>query len=104
MNIIYGERCSGKTTMLVMTSAVMNIPIICRTSANAKIIQDIAEKFGVNIPKPRVHERGNYYDDGVLLDDADQFIRDALENYIGARIDACTFNIDSDSVMKRKEP
>lgn len=103
MNIIYGERGSGKTTMLVMTSAVMNIPIICRTSANAKIIQDIAEKFGVNIPKPRVHERGNYYDDMVLLDDANLFIQDALENYIGTRVAACTFNIGSDSIMKRRE-
>ena len=103
MNIIYGERCTGKTTMLVITSAVMNIPIICRTRANAKIIQDVAAELGVNIPKPRVHERGNYYDDGVLLDDANFFIQDALENYIDARIYACTFNIDSDSVMKRKE-
>ena len=103
MNIIYGERCTGKTTMLVMTSAVMNIPIICRTSANAKIIQDIAAELGVNIPKPRVHERGNRDYDMVLLDDAEMFIQDALENYIGTRVTACTFNIDSDSVMKRRE-
>lgn len=103
MNIIYGERGSGKTTMLVMTSAVMNKPIICRTRSTTQHIQDVATELGVNIPKPRVHERGNYYDDGVLLDDADQFIRDALENYIGTCIDACTFNIDGNSVMKRKE-
>lgn len=103
MNIIYGERCSGKTTMLVRTSAVMNIPIICRTRAGAKIIQDVAAELGVNIPKPRVHERGNRYDDIVLLDDAELFIQDALENYIGTRVAACTFNIDSDSVMKRRE-
>lgn len=103
MNIIYGERCTGKTTMLVMTSAVMNEPIVCRTRVAAQHIQDVAAELGVNIPKPRVHERGNYYDGVVLLDDANFFIQDALENYIGARIDACTFNIDSDSVMKRKE-
>ena len=103
MNIIYGERCSGKTTMLVITSAVMNIPIICRTRANAKIIHNVAAELGVNIPKPRVHERRTYYDHELLLDDANFFIQDALENYIGTRIDACTFKIDSDSVMKRKE-
>ena len=103
MNIIYGERCTGKTTMLIMTSAVMKEPIVCSTRIAAKHIQDVAAELGVNIPKPRVHERGNYYDDGVLLDDANFFIQDALENYIGTRIDACTFNIDSDSVMKRKE-
>lgn len=103
MNIIYGERCSGKTTMLVITSAVMNIPIICRTRANAKIIQDVAAELGVNIPKPRVHERENRYDDIVLLDDAELFIQDALENYIGTCVAACTFNVGSDSVMKRRE-
>ena len=103
MNIIYGERCSGKTTMLVRTSAVMNIPIICRTRAGAKIIQDVAAELGVNIPKPRVHERGNRYDDIVLLDDAELFIQDALENYIGTCVAVCTFNVDSDSVMKRRE-
>ena len=89
--------------MLVMTSAVMNIPIICRTRANAKIIQNVAAEIGVNIPKPCVYERGNRYDYMVLLDDANMFIQDALENYIDARIYACTFNIDRDSVMKRKE-
>ena len=103
MNIIYGDRCSGKTTKLIMTSAVMKEPIVCSTRIATKHIQDVAAELGVNIPKPRVHERGNYYDDGVLLDDANFFIQDALENYIDARIYACMFHIDSDSVMKRKE-
>ena len=65
MNIIYGERGTGKTTMLVMTSAVMNEPIVCRTRVAAQNIQDVAAELGVNIPKPRVHGQGNYYDDGV---------------------------------------
>lgn len=101
MNIIYGERCAGKTTMLIMTSAVMNEPIVCSTYISAKNIQDTATQLGINIPKPRVHKQGNYYDGPVLLDDANMFIQEALEKYIGARIDACTFNIYKKSIMER---
>lgn len=103
MNIIYGDRCSGKTTKLIMTSAVMNKPIVCRTYSNAEYIKSLATNLGINIPEPRVHKRGNSYRDGVLLDDANCFIKDALEEYIGAKIDACTFFVDRNSVYEKIE-
>ena len=40
MNIIYGDRCSGKTTKLIMTSAVMNMPIICNEQYRAHYIKE----------------------------------------------------------------
>ena len=91
MNIIYGERCSGKTTMLVMTSAVMNIPIICPHQYSAATIQDKAITLGVNIPKPIVHHQGRSYIGSVLLDDANLYIEKALKEYFGSNIAACTF-------------
>ena len=94
--------------MLVMTSAVMNMPIMCDNLHRVQTINDVAINLGVNIPEPIIHKqdrpyRGYSNNISVLLDNADWYIEEALKNYFGVNIAACTFNIDSDSIMKRKE-
>lgn len=105
MNIIYGDRCSGKTTKLIMTSAVMNMPIICNEQNRAHYIKEKANKLRVDIPEPIVigqgrSYKGYSYNGSVLLDDANLYIKDALGQYFGVSIGACTFNINIDSVAK----
>ena len=102
MNIIYGDRNSEKTSMLIITSAVMGIPIICPNQCSAATIQDKAITLGVNIPKPIVHRQGRFYIGSVLLDDANLYVEKALEEYFGANIAACTFFVDKNSVMESK--
>ena len=102
MNIIYGDRNSDKTSMLIITSAVMGIPIICPNQYRAATIQDKAITLGVNIPQPIVHHQGRSYIGSVLLDDANLYIEKALKEYFGSNIAACTFFIDKKSIMESK--
>ena len=106
MNIIYGDRCSGKTTKLIMTSAVMNMPIICNEQYRAHYIKEKANQLRVDIPEPIVIEqgyscKGYSYNGSVLLDDANLYIKDALEQYFGVSIGACTFFVDKNSVYEK---
>lgn len=101
MNIIYGDRCSGKTTKLIMTSAVMNMPIICNEQYRAHYIKEKANQLRVDIPEPIVIEQGYSYNGSVLLDDANLYIKDALEQYFGVSIGACTFFVDKNSVYEK---
>lgn len=102
MNIIYGDRESGKTSMLIIASAVMNIPIICANQYRGAMIRDQAISLGVIIPEPIIHQQGKSYIGSVLLDDANLYVKKALEEYFGSNIVACTFSIDKKSIMESK--
>lgn len=84
MNIIVGERCSGKTTELIKKSAATGIYILTINHAAADFIYYQAKQMGLTIPFPitvrqflRERINGNNYCGssiaryGVLIDDAD---------------------------------
>lgn len=93
MNIIVGERCSGKTTELIKKSAVTGAYIVTINLRAAEFIFHQAKQMGLNIPFPitvgeMIKEikngdrfRGSsIYRDGVLIDDADLVLQGIFGN------------------------
>lgn len=52
MNIILGERCSGKTTELIKRSAETGAVIVAGTSTMGDHIKYMAKEMGLGIPQP----------------------------------------------------
>ena len=84
MNIIIGERCSGKTTRLIERSAKEQLYILTSTKPRADAIFDNARRMGLVIPYPITVEEclhGNRFRsssirrDGILIDDFDDVLR-----------------------------
>ena len=84
MNIIIGERCSGKTTRLIERSAKEQLYILTSTKHRARAIFDTAKRMGLVIPYPVTVEeyfRGSKFAgssirrDGLLIDDSDDVLR-----------------------------
>lgn len=80
MNVVIGERCSGKTTRLIERSAKEGIYILVANKAMARCIADQAKEMGLDIPFPVTLDeylRGNKFQgssirrDGLLIDDLD---------------------------------
>lgn len=92
MKIINLGRGQGKTTRLLYASEFSNIPILCSTTIEAKILQEMAYKYGLNIPSPiAVSEivankfRGDKsIDNGVLVDEAPMVLQSLLSS-LGVR-------------------
>ena len=78
MNIIIGERCSGKTTKLIEKSAATGAYILTATNSMAGFIAAQANRMGLYIPRPISYEsyiRGfvlnpDVRSKGILIDDA----------------------------------
>lgn len=84
MNIVIGERCSGKTTRLIERSAKDQLYILTSTKPRARAIFDNAIRMGLDIPYPITVEeylRGDKFRgssirrDGILIDDLDDVLR-----------------------------
>lgn len=83
MNIVIGERCSGKTTRLIERSAKEGRNILVANKAMARCIADQAKEMGLDIPFPVTLDeylRGNKFQgssirlDGLLIDDLDMVL------------------------------
>ena len=83
MNVVIGERCSGKTTRLIERSAKEGIYILAPTKNMARCIADQAKEMGLDIPFPVTLDeylRGNKFQgssirrDGLLIDDLDMVL------------------------------
>lgn len=69
------SRGTGKTTRLVQESAKRQIPIVCPTNANAKIIFQRAKELNLQIPNPisvlDLNIEKHIGVGNILIDDAD---------------------------------
>ncbi len=80
MQIIFSEKLTGKTSMLVSMSARFGYVIVCTSPKEIKLTQRIANKLGMVIPEPITYEklRSGILEGtntlGILLDDADVFL------------------------------
>ena len=81
MRKLIGARCTGKTVQLVRISARDKLPILVYGKRQANYINEVADKLGVNIPKPLILndlKHGFIYPyESILVDEAD-VILDAL--------------------------
>ena len=103
MKIINRNRRSGKTTMLIHTAYVTGYPIVVKNSLRAEQVKDQAESLGCGkITVISFAELNTCYPshnkfDGVLVDEATDFIEIALERLLMNEIKACTLTIPFDS-------
>lgn len=83
-NYLIGERCSGKTTRLILRSARDQLYILTSTKYRAHAIFDAARDMGLVIPFPVTLDeylRGTKFQgssirrDGLLIDDVDDVVR-----------------------------
>lgn len=112
MEIINGERRSGRTVELILESAKTGRPILTPSIQQAAFVEAEARKMGLEIPKPHsfsqvveMRERGfrgtrpsdGYFDEreidrrgGYLIDNADALLEGLLFEKLGARVAAVT--------------
>ena len=96
LNFLVKKRGTGKTTALIYTSATTGIPIVAYTKKHCAYITEKAREYGVKIPTPVTVEEvrnGNLSGTGVaelLIDDAEDIIKDALRKYLGRNIICAT--------------
>lgn len=124
MEIINGERRSGRTVALIYISATSGQPILTPTVQQAAFVEAEARKLGVKIPKVQsfsqavnwakkgfkdiiiaegiylsraaINKRGGY-----LIDNADELFEQLLEEKLGAEVAAIT--ICQPVAMKERE-
>lgn len=99
MNIINKQRGKGKTTQLIYTSATTGYQIVCQNQNMAEYILNMANDMDCNIKKPMTvaELRRSSYNGYVLVDEVTTFLSQALNEYLGASVIACTMSIDCDS-------
>lgn len=112
MEIINGERRSGRTTALIYDSAKTGRPILTPSFRQAALVEAEARKLGVEIPRVRsfqeiVRARARGFRDyptgrgymsfveidrrgGFLIDNADELIEGLLIEKLKARVAAIT--------------
>lgn len=112
MEIINGERRSGRTVALILESAKTGRPILTPSIRQAAYVEAEARKMNLEIPKPHsfgqvvsMRERGfrgarpseGYFDEreidrrgGYLIDNADELLEGLLFEKLGARVAAVT--------------
>lgn len=96
MKFIIKGRQTGKTTGLIYTSECTGIPIIVSTKQQKERIESMAEEMKCNIPEPvTLYEAKCYRNNGrkyskFLIDDAAEMIKESLEKYLEADIEALT--------------
>jgi hypothetical protein len=86
MRLISKKRGSGKTTMLIATSAATGYPIVVTSRIQVPYIMAMAEEKGYEIPEPLVardlHDR-RAFAENVLIDEGYQLIETAIKNELG---------------------
>ena len=99
MNIINGERGSGRTTFLIHAAYVTGARIICPSSEIARYISGMAKKEGLEILEPLGFKdfmdrscRGFARGERVLMDNADMVLSEILTDYFRVPVEAITIN------------
>lgn len=103
MKFINMGRRSGKTTILITTAYATGYPIIVRTSEQAQWVRDRAKSLGMDVEVFSYSQWINIHrgpDNKVLVDEATDFIEDALKNSLNANVVTCTFTIPMEDIKK----
>ena len=97
MRVINKERGKGKTTGLLYTSSIMNIPILTFNRENCNVLKENAYRLGFEIPEPiAVSDLVSHKITGAgireVLVDESLAVLDSLLKYFGANPVAVTLN------------
>ena len=88
MYFIHGGRATGKTTWLLMQSAMSGIPIMTTNYCRIRLYKDYAKQLGLKIPEPILWKKRQEYDgldmNQVYIDDVEYFLNHVLVNTCGA--------------------
>lgn len=97
MKIVNRDRASGKTTMLIHTSYITGYPIVVKDKQRASNVSNQAEKLGCKVSVITVSQvrqaQGRPFKEGVLIDECEDLIECALEEYLNTRVIAGTITI-----------
>lgn len=103
------QRRSGKTTELIHFSCQTGVPIVTSTHARARIIEYMAKRMKLDIPKPITansvffrHEMAAAKDRHILIDDLDAVISELCRN-AGVSPVLATMGIDNTDVLIQRE-
>lgn len=93
MNVISGERGTGRTTKLVKRSYETGYPILVSCSSSANYIKKIANDLSVVIPEPIIYHNNTNIFHGirkVIIDNADYL----LQQILGISIDTYSIEVN----------
>lgn len=99
MEIIYGARASGKTTVCIKISAKTGHRIVCLNKETCSDLMLSAKQLGLIIPEPMTYREfisGKQVDantSGLIMDNADQFF-----NFITRPVSVITVSEKPESV------
>ena len=102
MRFINMPRQSGKTTSLIYASYVTGAPILVKTATQANFILKQAKELGIKELNVYtldyfIRSKGLIQADrsnGILIDEAQDIIEMALQNFLGVQPIAATFSIE----------
>lgn len=102
MKILNRERRSGKTMRMIYASEVTGFRIITPTRSTARDAKALASELGCDIPEPicveefkdvKLHSAG-FENCGILIDEAESIIQDALEAYFRCPVHAISLSVE----------
>lgn len=104
MKVFCKGRGKGKTTALVMTSAVTGARIIVSNESQKKIIKEIADKLNIDIPEPLTwieqKQFRAFYKDGILIDNLEMMLPTILDEFFGCSVIGATMTVKEDIETK----
>lgn len=92
MNFLIKGRAQGKTFKMIITSEVTGYPILVSDDKRKSFLIDMAKEMGCNIPDPIDYKHYKRYTDGrrhdekILIDDAEEIIREALKETLRVEV------------------
>ena len=100
MKLLNRKRNTGKSTQLVYASEITRCPIVVSTISHKEYIKYLAKELGCNIPEPintldpsSLKGRKDV-ENGVLIDDAEYFIGNALKTCFPCPVIAATISYE----------
>lgn len=98
MNWINMQRRMGKTTMLIYASYVTGAPIIVTSVSRKTCVLDTAKKLNLNVQVYTTNEwmtkfAGRKPNAQVMIDEAQDFIEEALNRQLNANVIAVTMTL-----------
>lgn len=108
MKIINRSRGSGKTTILIHTAYATGKPIIVSSQERKKYVLEMAEKMKTPVEVYNIEEwiklLSVIRQPSALIDDMEDFLEPALNNYFGTKVDAATTTIPVDNIKGSENP
>lgn len=99
MRLLIKDRQKGKTTGLIYTSEATGYPIVVHNRSHIEFIKEKAHELGCSIPDPvtvnelREHRcKGLHLYEHVLVDEVSFIIEDALNSYLGCKVECATMS------------